>query len=78
MGVVGLGGIGLEVARRARAFGMRVIAVEPRPPKHAEGIEHLWPPHELHRLLDQSDYVVIAAPHTPETGARLPPNSSSK
>lgn len=67
LGVIGLGGIGMEVARRARAFGMRVIAVEPRPVKHIEGIEACWPPGEVHRLLGESDYVVIAAPHTPET-----------
>jgi phosphoglycerate dehydrogenase-like enzyme len=67
LGVVGLGGIGMEVARRGRAFGMRVLAVDPRPLKHIEGIEACWPPQELHRLLEQSDYVVIAAPHTPKT-----------
>ena len=71
LGIVGLGGIGMEVARRARAFGMRVVAVDPRPPKHVEGIEACWPPHELHHLLEQSDYVVVAAPHTPQDPASL-------
>ena len=67
LGVIGLGGIGLEVARRGRAFGMRVVAVDPRPLKNIEGIQACWPPAELHKLLEQSDYVVIAAPHTPHT-----------
>ncbi|HEX3658278.1 MAG TPA: D-2-hydroxyacid dehydrogenase [Pirellulales bacterium] len=67
LGVIGLGGIGMEVARRARAFGMRVVAVDPRPLKHIEGVEACWPPAEAQHLLEQSDYVVIAAPHTPET-----------
>jgi phosphoglycerate dehydrogenase-like enzyme len=44
-----------------------VLAVDPRPLKHIEGIEACWPPSELHRLLGQSDYVVVAAPHTPHT-----------
>ncbi|MCC6585961.1 MAG: D-2-hydroxyacid dehydrogenase [Bryobacterales bacterium] len=60
MGIVGLGGIGTEVAARARAFGMQVIAVDPI---NADA----WPLERLHELLAQSDWVVIAAPHTPLT-----------
>lgn len=67
MGVVGLGAIGREIARRAAAFGMRVVAVDPQPVDRPPEVAELWPVEELPRLLEQSDYVVIAAPHTPET-----------
>ena len=67
MGIVGLGEIGREIARRAAAFGMRVVAVDPRPTNRPPEVAALWPVEELLELLGQSDYVVIAAPHTPET-----------
>lgn len=56
LGVVGMGGIGSELARRGEAFGMRVLGHDPRKP----GVT-------LDVLLAESDYVAIAAPHTPET-----------
>ena len=66
LGVVGLGQIGSEMARRAMAFGMRVVAVDPQaaPPP---GVVRLWRPEGLPDLLGESDFVVVAAPHTPET-----------
>ncbi|HBI45331.1 MAG TPA: D-2-hydroxyacid dehydrogenase [Planctomycetales bacterium] len=67
LGVVGLGSIGAEVARRALAFGMRVLAVDPVQPEAPAGVESLWRPERLPELLGESDFVVIAAPHTPET-----------
>src|ERR1700710_2162575 len=69
LGVVGLGAIGREVARRAAAFGMRVVAVDPRPVDRPPEVAALWPVEELPQLLGQSDYVVIAAPHTPQTAS---------
>jgi phosphoglycerate dehydrogenase-like enzyme len=66
LGVVGAGAIGSEVARRARAFAMKVLAVDPQSPSIPEVCE-VWPPSRLNDLLRQSDFVVIAAPHTPET-----------
>lgn len=63
IGIVGLGEIGREIARLATAFRMNVIAVDPRNPD-------AWPLERLPDLLAQSDFVVIAAPHTPAT-ARL-------
>ncbi len=60
MGIVGLGSIGTEIGRRARAFDMRTIAVDPVNPA-------AWRMDRLPELLAMSDYVVIAAPHTPET-----------
>lgn len=67
VGVVGLGAIGSEVARRARAFGMGVVAVDPRRTDCPPEVDWLRPPSELSVLLAESDYVVIAAPHTPAT-----------
>jgi phosphoglycerate dehydrogenase-like enzyme len=67
LGIVGLGSIGAEVARRGLAFGMRVLAVDPMRTKAPAGVEALWPVERLPELLAQSDFVVVAAPHTPET-----------
>ena len=68
MGIVGLGAIGLELAKIAAPFGFRISAIrrrvdEPKP----DGVEDVWPPDRLADLLAQSDVVVLAAPHTPET-----------
>jgi phosphoglycerate dehydrogenase-like enzyme len=69
MGIVGMGGIGCEVARRARAFGMSVRGVDrfPERVRAPEGVEPVKGPSALAELLAWSDFVVIAAPHTPET-----------
>ncbi len=68
MGIVGLGSIGLELVKIAAPFGFRISAIRRRatePPP--SGVEHVWPPDRLPDLLAQSDVVVLAAPHTPET-----------
>ncbi len=67
LGIVGLGHIGREIARRGLAFGLRVLAVDPFPAHQPEGIEAVWPVERLPDLLCASDYVAIAAPHTPRT-----------
>lgn len=67
LGVVGLGHIGREIARRGASFGMRVVAVDPVEQPLPEGVEKLLPVARLNELLAESDFVVIAAPHTPET-----------
>jgi phosphoglycerate dehydrogenase-like enzyme len=67
LGIVGLGSIGGEIARRAPVFGMRVLAVDAVRTDPPEGVEALWGVDRLPDLLGQSDYVVIAAPHTPAT-----------
>jgi len=67
LGVVGLGSIGSEIARRGVCFGMRVLALDSDPRTALEGVVGPWGPDRLDALLEQSDYVVIAAPHTPAT-----------
>src|SRR5438034_213925 len=70
VGVLGLGGIGAAVARRALALGMRVAGVRRRPEQGGPaGVSWVGGPAELPRLAADSDCLVIAAPHTPETGA---------
>ncbi len=69
LGIVGLGAIGAEIARRGLAFGMTVRAVDrfpdrARPPA---GLTLVEPIDRLPDLLGASDFVVIAAPQTPET-----------
>ena len=67
LGVVGFGAIGSEVARRAKAFGMRVVAIDPRRMEPTWDVDWVRTPDQLPDLLVESDYVVIAAPHTPAT-----------
>jgi phosphoglycerate dehydrogenase-like enzyme len=67
LGVVGLGGTGLEVAKRGAAFGMRVVAVDPEEVVPPPYVTHVWPMDGLPRLLGEADAVVICAPLTPRT-----------
>ena len=67
LGIIGLGSIGLQVARRAAAFDMRILAVDPTQTEKPEDVESLWRLDRLHDLLRQSDFVAICCPLTPET-----------
>jgi glyoxylate reductase len=67
LGIIGMGEIGQEVARRARAFEMEVVYYKRHKltaQQEAElGIRYL----PLSELLKRSDYVSLHVPHTPET-----------
>jgi phosphoglycerate dehydrogenase-like enzyme len=67
LGLIGPGAVGRAIAGRARALGMRVIAVRRHPDRTAPELDAAWGIERLPELLEQSDWVVIAAPLTPET-----------
>ncbi len=67
LGIVGLGGTGIETARRAIGFGMRVIAVDPEDIPKLTFVDEVWKMDRFYDLLEQSDVVSICAPLTEET-----------
>ncbi|MDR7418111.1 MAG: D-2-hydroxyacid dehydrogenase [Armatimonadota bacterium] len=69
VGVVGLGTIGREVARVCTAMGMRVMGVRrtPTPDDVIQDVDVVLPVSEVARMLEAADYLVLAAPHTPDT-----------
>jgi phosphoglycerate dehydrogenase-like enzyme len=74
VGIVGLGSLGSAVAELAGAFGCRVVAVRRREPSdrgveagRSPSIERVTGPEGLPALLAESDFIVLAAPLTPET-----------
>lgn len=67
MFVVGLGGIGSEIAQRAAGFGMNVIASRRSERPTPEYIDYVGKPDELLEMLGRADVVAIALPLTDET-----------
>lgn len=70
LAIIGPGRIGQEVARVARVFRMRVVALgrNSDPARTAAlGMDRLYARSELPAMLGEADYLVLCAPHTPET-----------
>jgi len=82
VGIVGYGDIGRAVATRVRPLGMRVFGLTRRGPRSdsgraterrddgvagADAAEKIFGPEGLTAMIEQSDYVVVTAPLTPET-----------
>jgi len=65
--VVGLGGIGTEVARRAHALGMRVTATRASGHNGPDFVSYVGLPDELTKLAKDADFVVNCTPLTPQT-----------
>lgn len=85
LGVVGLGAVGVEVARLARAVGLRTLGLKRSTVADPEAlhVERVYGADELSDMLPQCDHLVLIAPHTAATermiGARelalLPPGA---
>ncbi|MEY4846002.1 MAG: hypothetical protein RL312_2283 [Pseudomonadota bacterium] len=66
LGILGLGAIGQELARKAAALEMRVIGTR-RATGALAHVERVYTPEETDEVLAQSDFVVLLLPATPET-----------
>lgn len=67
VGIIGLGSIGRELARKVRCLQMCVIGMTRHPHDVMPDVDELLLPDQLPRLLAASDFVVVAVPNTPET-----------
>jgi len=66
LAIVGLGRVGQEVARHGKRLEMRVTGMR-RSDAPVADVEKLYGRPELHAMLREADFLVLAAPHTPET-----------
>jgi len=69
--IVGYGSIGREVAKRAKALGMRVWGVTRSGKGDATHAEKIVPSSELHNVLPHADYILLCAPETSETDSLI-------
>ena len=67
VGIIGLGRVGREVARRAAAFGCHIIAANRSPQEPGSGVERVLLLSELDRMLPECDYVLLCTALGPET-----------
>jgi phosphoglycerate dehydrogenase-like enzyme len=67
LGIVGLGTVGSALARKAKALGLRVIAIKRSPMPKPDFVDELGTPDFLAQLLSQSDFVVICLASVPST-----------
>lgn len=66
VGIIGLGEIGKVIAKRCKAFDMRVLGVK-RSPALVEYVDEVFLSEEIDHVLEQSDFIVILIPLTPDT-----------
>jgi phosphoglycerate dehydrogenase-like enzyme len=74
MGIIGLGGIGREVAVMAKGLGMRVVATRGTATEvrhDDDGVDTVYPPSHLHEALAESDFIAVCAMWTPQTEGML-------
>ncbi|MGH9628191.1 MAG: D-2-hydroxyacid dehydrogenase, partial [Bryobacteraceae bacterium] len=62
--VIGVGGIGTQIAIRAHAFGMNVIGVDPEDIPYTPFVKKTVKPDQLDEVLPEADVVFVSAPHT--------------
>ena len=71
--IVGVGGIGMQIAQRAHAFDMKVIGVDPKDIPLSYFVSRTVPPDRLEAVLPEADVVFMAAPLTPQSQGMMGP-----
>jgi phosphoglycerate dehydrogenase-like enzyme len=71
--IIGVGGIGMQIAFRAWAFGMSVVGVDPEDIPYMPVISRVVKPDQLDQVLPDADVVFVAAPHTPQSHKMMGP-----
>jgi glyoxylate/hydroxypyruvate reductase A len=67
LGIIGLGKIGREIARRAKSFDMHVVGDRRDPKEPIPFVDEVYGPEDLSMVLKQSNFLCISVPHTMET-----------
>ena len=75
--VIGVGGIGQQIATRAWAFGMNVIGVDPQDYPISPFIKRMVKPDQLDEVLPEADVLFISAPHTEQSNKMVGPKQFS-
>lgn len=70
VGIIGLGDIGQCVGRLTQTHGMRVVGTRRRP-QPTPFVDQVYPTQSLDKMLAEIDFLVVAAPLTPETEALI-------
>jgi phosphoglycerate dehydrogenase-like enzyme len=71
--IVGVGGIGMQIAQRAKGFGMRVLGVDPKDIPYSPVVDSVVKPDRLDEVMPQADVVFVAAPLTQESRGMIGP-----
>ncbi len=71
--VIGMGGIGMQIAIRAWAHGMKVVGVDPEDIPYAPYVEKVVKPDMLDSVIGDADVLFMAAPHTPASHRMIGP-----
>jgi len=66
LGILGLGSVGKEIAKRGKQFGMNVLGVK-RVPEEVENVDQVFGPGDLRKMIPLVDYLINVLPLTPET-----------
>lgn len=66
LGILGLGSVGREIAKRGKQFGMKVLGIK-RVTGSVENVDQVFRPSDLRKMIPQVDYLINVLPLTPET-----------
>lgn len=72
--VIGMGGIGLQIAIRAWAHGMNVVGVDPEDIAYFPYVDRIVKPDMLDSVIGDADVIFMAAPHTPKSHRMIGPD----